>query len=185
MTETAVTRTYLEMTRRDQLRNAALEAGARVERADVRAIPFFRFLYKEVGQRYHWHDRLVWSDEQWRARVGAPGISIWVLYAEGTPAGYFENERHADGSVEIVYFGLMPEYVGRGLGKEMLSAAVERAWEAGATRVWLHTCTLDNPAALPNYLARGFTPFKTETYTMGSTGSSAAPAPVASTPPPA
>jgi len=31
-------------------------------------------------------------------------------------------------------------------------------------RVWLHTCTLDDPAALPNYVARGFRPFREERY---------------------
>jgi len=66
------------------------------------------------------------------------------------------------GSVEIAYFGLLPEFVGRGLGGHLLSVAVERAFESGARRVWLHTCTRDNPAALPNYLKRGFLPFRTE-----------------------
>ena len=180
MAETEVTRTYLEMTRPEQLRSVALDRRSRVEHAKGCTVPFFRFLYREVGQRYHWHDRLVWSDDQCRARLAAPGIQLWVLYVEGTPVGYFELERHADTSVEIVYFGLMPDFVGRGLGKQMLSAAVARSWEMGASRVWLHTCTQDNPAALPNYLARGFAPFKTETFTV--------PAPVAHvgpTPPPA
>jgi GNAT superfamily N-acetyltransferase len=73
-----------------------------------------------------------------------------------------QRVRAAGGSVEIAYFGLLPEFVGRGLGAHLLSAAVERAFESGARRVWLHTCTKDNPAALPNYLKRGFVPFRTE-----------------------
>jgi len=166
MTETPVVRTHLEMTSRDQLKREALPPNARVERATGCTVPFFRFLYKEVGDRYHWHDRLVWTDEQCRARFTAPHIQIWVLYVDGTPAGYFEIERHMDDSVEIVYFGLMQDFVGGGYGKAMLSAAVEKSWDFDAKRVWLHTCTLDNPAALPNYLKRGFTPFKTEHYTV-------------------
>ena len=81
----------------------------------------------------------------------------------GTPAGYFELERQAEGSVEIAYFGLLPQFVGRGLGGALLSAAVERGWEGGARRVWLHTCSLDHAAALPAYQARGFRIFETET----------------------
>ena len=110
----------------------------------------------------------------------APGVALFVLYVDGTPAGYFELERHPAGDVEIVYFGLMEEFLGRGLGKQMLTAAVERAWGMSATRVWLHTSTLDNPAALPNYLGRGFAPFKTETVTLPG-----APPAASSAPPPA
>jgi GNAT superfamily N-acetyltransferase len=66
--------------------------------------------------------------------------------------------------VEIAYFGLAVRFFGRGLGKHMLTRAAEEAWAMGARRVWLHTCTLDSPAALPNYLARGFDPVRTETY---------------------
>ena len=90
----------------------------------------------------------------------------------GETAGYFELHREDDGAVEIVYFGLLPQYTGRGLGGALLTEAVERAWASGAARVWLHTCTFDHPAAIPNYLARGFTVFKTEEYTVPSEGRS-------------
>ena len=80
-------------------------------------------------------------------------------------AGWYELRRvPEDGSVEIAYFGLMPGAIGRGLGKALLGCAVRDAWAMGATRVWLHTCTLDHPHALPNYLARGFRVYKTESY---------------------
>ena len=64
--------------------------------------------------------------------------------------------RHDDSSVEIAYFGLRRNYMGRGLGKHLLSYGVARAWEMGANRVWLHTCNLDGPHALANYQKRGF-----------------------------
>ena len=86
------------------------------------------------------------------------------MVVAGAPAGYFELERQEDGSTEVAYFGLLQEYLGRGLGKHLLTAAVHQAWQTGANRVWLHTCTLDDPAALPNYLKRGFKPFKEEKY---------------------
>ena len=81
-----------------------------------------------------------------------------------TPLGYYELAREPDGAVEIVYFGLVAEAQGRGLGRGLLTHAVRTAWASGATRVWLHTCTLDGPAALPNYLARGFRPVREERY---------------------
>jgi GNAT superfamily N-acetyltransferase len=85
---------------------------------------------------------------------------------EGTKAGYFELRKCADGSTEVAYFGLLPEFIGRGLGKHLLTYAVQQAWSDGANRVWLHTCTLDDAAAKPNYIRRGFKPFKTEHYLL-------------------
>jgi GNAT superfamily N-acetyltransferase len=160
-----VTRTYLEMTDSSELVPSKTETpGVRVERA-LRCPPsFFRYLYAEVGRNYRWTDRLPWTDEQARARLADPRVSVYVLYVEGSPAGYFELERHDDGSCEIAYFGLLPEFVGRGLGKHLLTVATETAWSEKPTRVWLHTCTLDDPAALPNYVRGGFRPFKTEVY---------------------
>ena len=86
-----------------------------------------------------------------------------MIALDGMPAGYFELERQPDDRVEIVYFGLLPTFVEKGIGGWALSEAVRRAWAIGAKRVWMHTCTLDHPRALANYVARGFRLFKVET----------------------
>ena len=91
-----------------------------------------------------------------------PEQETWVGYLHGTPAGYFELEHEPHDSVQIVYFGLMPDFIGNGLGGLLLSAAIRRGWDMGARRVWVHTCTLDHEHALNNYLSRGFSLFKEE-----------------------
>jgi GNAT superfamily N-acetyltransferase len=155
----------LELAEPGQLRPARTqELLVRLERALECPSSFYRYLYREVGRRYHWVDRLGWTDAEIGSHLADPDVSLWVLYLEGSPAGYFELRRCDDASVEIAYFGLLPEFLGRGLGKHLLTVAVEAAWSSGANRVWLHTCTLDDQAAMPNYLNRGFIPFKTETY---------------------
>ena len=160
-----VTRTYLQLERPGDLNPARLE-DPRIRIDQVVECPpsFFRYLYGEVGRFYHWIDRLPWTDEQIRAHVARPEITLWVMFSEDAPAGYFELEKHDDGSTEVAYFGLMQEFLGRGLGKHLLTEAVERAWSGGANRVWLHTCTLDDPAAMPNYVKRGFVAFNQEKY---------------------
>jgi len=80
---------------------------------------------------------------------------------KGTPAGYFELEDQRDDVVEIVHFGLMPQFIGKGIGGALLTDAVNTAWARGAKKVWLHTCSVDHPSALGNYQARGFRLFKT------------------------
>jgi GNAT superfamily N-acetyltransferase len=160
-----VLRTYLELSGREALKPAPCpDPGARVERVSGCPPSFFRYLYAEVGRRYHWLDRLEWSDGQLAARLADPAVSLHVLTVDGAPAGYFELEREADGGVQVAYFGLLPEFLGRGLGKYLLTRAAEEAFALGASRVWLHTCTLDDPAALPNYLARGFRKTREEKY---------------------
>ncbi len=62
------------------------------------------------------------------------------------------------GDVEITYFGLHPAAVGNGLGRRLMAAALELAWSS-ATRVWLHTCNFDHPAASRFYQSCGFTPY--------------------------
>ncbi|OLE20427.1 MAG: hypothetical protein AUI36_34980 [Cyanobacteria bacterium 13_1_40CM_2_61_4] len=162
-----VVRTYLEMRDPSALK-AARSDNPRIHIARRRdcSASFYRYLYVEVGRNYQWIDRLPWTDEQIAAHLGQPGISFWLMSYDNAPAGYFELRSCEDGSVEIAYFGLMPEFIGRGLGKHLLTCATEEAWADGANRVWLHTCTLDDPAAMPNYLKRGFRPFKTETYAV-------------------
>ncbi|MEP7064603.1 MAG: GNAT family N-acetyltransferase [Gemmatimonadota bacterium] len=164
MDTTHVTRSYLQLRSRNSLRGVPLSEGFRIEQASPCPISFFRYLYEEVGREYRWSDRLTWTDAQCGAHLANPGVSIWVLYGHGAPGGYFELNKQHDGSTEIALFGLIRDYIGLGLGKQMLTAAAERAWALGASRVWLHTCTLDYAAALPNYLARGFEKFREEEY---------------------
>lgn len=159
------TRTYLQMSSPSALRPARVQTrGLSIVRDESGDPSLWRLLYTEVGRQYRWTDRLPWTDEEAAAYLADPAISLWVLRQGADVAGYFELKRYEDGAVEIVYFGLLPAYTGRGLGGHLLTEAVERAWSLGATRVWLHTCTFDHPSAIPNYLARGFTVFKTEQY---------------------
>lgn len=158
-------RTYLHMDRPGDLQPAPSPAPTTtVERVEDCAPALWRRLYTEVGREYHWVDRLGWTDDEIRAYLADPALELWIARDDGEIAGYFELRTHADGAVEVAYFGLMPHAIGRGLGKYLLTRAVQRAWERGAVRVWLHTSSLDHSSALPNYLARGFAIWKQETY---------------------
>ena len=160
------TRTYLELTSPGQFRPAFGEfSDLVVERVAQPTPALYRHCYRTVGEPYHWYDRRDWSDEQIRAHLAQPDITLHVATRNGALAGWYELRRvPEDGSAEIAYFGLAPDAIGRGLGKHLLSAAVRDAWAMNPTRVWLHTCTLDHPHALPNYEKRGFVRYKTEEY---------------------
>lgn len=164
----AVVRTYLEMDSPDRLvGRAPIPAGYSVKPESCEP-DLYRELYDGVGTDYHWRDRRSWTDDQLRAHLESPAISIWVLREGAAPRGFFELARQDDGSIEIAYFGLMPTGIGHGLGRALLTSAVHEAWRLKPVppRVWLHTCTLDHPAALANYLARGFQVTRTARYTV-------------------
>ncbi len=148
--------TYLEMTSREQVVPFKGERRLDVRRAAIPSPELNRFLYATVGSEWSWHERLAWDRERWMVWLDRPEVETWIGYLDGTPAGHFEVEAQNGGAVEIVYFGLLPGFIGRGLGPELLDTAVERAWQLASTRIWVHTCTLDHPRALTNYQARGF-----------------------------
>ena len=126
----------------------------------------YRALYSAVGSAWQWFDRLEARDRELAEYLGRTTVQLWILRVAGEVAGYFELQRYSDGRVEIMYFGLLVPYFGRRLGGWMLTRAVEQAFAMDATHVTLHTCTLDSPHALPNYLARGFVITREEEYAV-------------------
>jgi GNAT superfamily N-acetyltransferase len=121
-----------------------------------------RDFYRDVGAKWNWTDRLVWSDQQWGDYVNRAELQTWVVSVDGKRAGYFELEFQAPGDVELIYFGLLEEFINCGFGGAMLSCAIEKAWLfENVNRVWVHTCSDDHPAALNNYLSRGFEQYDT------------------------
>lgn len=158
-----VVRTYLELRSPSQLRASTVDDPSvqYVWRGDI-STEHYRRLYKSVGDKWYWHDRNAWSEDRLASYLASPNITVWELLAANESAGFFELAKHDDGSVEIAYFGLAGPFIGRGLGKAMLTRAAQEAWSLAPARVWLHTCTLDSPHALPNYLARGFEKTRTE-----------------------
>lgn len=158
-TEANLVTTYLEMTDPSQFRPDYLSetGGHSVMMMPMNAadVGFYRFLYNSVGEMWRWRDRNYLSDDELRAILASPDTGVYVLYVDGIPAGYIELAKQGD-DTEIAYFGLRPAFIGRGLGKHLLSYGIARAWDGGAKRVWVHTCSLDSPAALQNYMKRGF-----------------------------
>ena len=151
-----VTITYLQMLSTAELRpRVSPDPRFVIREAFVKQWEVNRFLYSFVGGSWEWTDKLRWTDEEWQRYVGSDGLRTFMAFYDGSIAGYYELRRDEAEGVEIVYFGLAPDFIGRGFGGALLTDAIERAWAWEARRVWVHTCTRDHPAALENYQARG------------------------------
>jgi len=165
-----VTRTYLQLTDPAQFK-AGFGDFPDITLAHVPIPPpkLYRHCYRTVGEAFHWFDRWNWTDDEITAHLVDPNIQLHVALRDGNLAGWYELRRvPEDDSVEIAYFGIVAVEFGRGFGKHLLSCAVRDAWALKPKRVWLHTCTLDHPNALPNYVKRGFAPYRTEVYEVDS-----------------
>ena len=164
--------TYLEMRSHLEIRRPKSEI--RNEHLEVRELTrpdwkFNREMYLKVGENWKWIDKRPWTDGQWRDYANDPNLRTFAGYCDGEVAGYYElhrsvcaaaRERQTENreQVEIAYFGLLPEFIGRKLGGALLTGAIENAWAWPPTpsRVWVHTCNRDHSNALANYRARGF-----------------------------
>jgi len=150
------------MTSREDLRPSGADIpDLRVEQMGSRCPEYNLFLYLMVGRNHRWGWRDSWDREGWNDYANRDGLETWVAYVAGTPAGYFELEKREDGEAHIMIFGLLPQFIGKGLGGHLLTRALERAWELDPDRVIVGTCSHDHPHALDNYLARGFRIVKT------------------------
>ena len=122
-----------------------------------------KFFYKQVGKNHRWIDRLSWSDEKWINYISNRNLETYIISEFDELVGFFELLYNPElEETEISYFGLLEEYIGKGIGGYALSVAIKKSFEKNIRRVWLHTCTLDHPNALKNYIARGMTVFKKE-----------------------
>lgn len=166
-TRVSVRRTHLALERPQDLRPGRPPADPvqLVLRRPISAVDYLE-LYTLVGDRWLWRDRLVWSGEELERYLASPDVHVWSAHVRGITAGYFELRQLSDRSVEVMYFGLAPAFIGRGLGGWLLTRAAQEAFALGATRITLNTCTLDAPQALPNYLARGFTIVREDQYLL-------------------
>lgn len=154
--------TQLEMTAPPK---TSLPVPANIQTAIIRApdIPlhYYRYLYRQVGKRWHWYARLRMNDDQLAAILNDPRVSVTILYVNGAPAGFFELFKQTSETTELSYFGLFERAIGLGIGKWFLLQALYAAWQDNPTKVTVTTNTLDHPRALQLYQMMGFSPVST------------------------
>jgi GNAT superfamily N-acetyltransferase len=155
--------TSLEMTSPDQLVPARLPpAEITLTSVGVAELALIRSTHRRIATLHHWSS-LAWSEQHWRNLLTYSGARTWIADLDTKVIGLVQLQPRPPHEVEITKFGLVPEFIGRGLGGHLLTLATRLAWDLGETsRVWLHTSSLDHPHALSNYRSRGFRPFRVE-----------------------
>lgn len=159
--------TYLEMKHAPlQVHKPPANLKISLMRAENPPVQFYLYLYDAVGADYHWVDRKKIGPEDLQAEITADGVDIYVAYVGGVPAGYFELDARDSDEVWLAYFGLVPDFHGKGIGKWLLSEAISTAWAGDPKVLRVETCTLDGPYALALYQRMGFIPYERKEKTM-------------------
>jgi GNAT superfamily N-acetyltransferase len=151
--------THLEMTARPVPRPDPAGAWS-LRRVERPPLDWFRDLYRRVGEGWLWFSRTRMSDAELAAIVQSPSVEVYALVHEGRDEGLLELDFREPGHCEIVSFGVTAKLVGTGAGRWLMNRALELAWSRPVSRVWLHTCSFDHPAALAFYQRSGFRPFR-------------------------
>ncbi len=167
--------TWLEM-REAPGAGIALPEGTRLARVWKPDVEWYVRLFREIGEPWLWFGRLEMAAAELAQLLAREGVEVYRWEADGETVGLLELDRRAGceverlgggevehrvgGEVEIVYFGLLGGWTGRGMGAAFMAEALRVAWAAGTSRVWLHTCTLDHPRALAFYRRCGFVPYQ-------------------------
>ncbi len=152
--------THLEMTaqpapRPDHCRRLDPAPGLRRLRLD-----WFRDLYRRVGEEWLWFSRIRMPDAELAARLHSPQLEVYALVDGNSDEGLLELDFREPGQCEIGMFGVTAKLIGTGAGRWLMNRALDIAWSRPVTRVWLHTCTFDHPAALAFYQRSGFRAFR-------------------------
>jgi GNAT superfamily N-acetyltransferase len=148
--------TYLQMTWPPSRAPLPAPAGIEVRRAVRPTIGFYRYLYDAIGAEWMWYERKLLDDAQVATIIHDPRVEVNVLWVDGVPAGLAELDSREPPDVELAYFGLLPGFIGRRLGRFLLDWAVHHVWRSRPRRFWVHTCDLDHPRALGVYQKAGF-----------------------------
>jgi GNAT superfamily N-acetyltransferase len=122
----------------------------------------YRMLFRQIGERWLWWSRLGWSDNRLATHIGRADIEAFAVIIDNEPSGLLELDFSVAGEAELAFFGLTENGLGKGYGRALMNAALERAWSRPIRRLWVHTCTFDHPAALNFYIRSGFRPERQE-----------------------
>lgn len=158
--------THLEML--DRPRPAPIPAAPlRLVRWKTPDPDAYRTLFRRVGEPWLWFSRLVMPDATLRAIIHHPDVEVYaVTDPRGAEVGLLELDFRSAPDCELSFFGLAPGLTGKGFGQWLMAQAKSLAWRKGVDRFWVHTCTLDSPAALGFYIKAGFVPYAREVETF-------------------
>jgi GNAT superfamily N-acetyltransferase len=150
--------TYLEMRSPSAL--CPSQAAFAIRLVNQPEFEWYRRLFREIGEPWLWFSRLRMPEDELRAILRHPEVDIFALTHDGADCGLLEFDRRGFPEIEVAFFGVTPNLIGRGAGGALFAHGLAFEWQRGPQRVFLHTCTADHPSGLRFYQKFGFVPYK-------------------------
>lgn len=162
MKKLEVTITYMERFGDEPVPSSEVPLSMVLRHEEHASWELYRDFYYGVGYANFWWERRLWTEEQWFVLQNDSSVELFCLYENEKPAGYFElNFAKLPESAELSFFGLYPNYIGKGIGKMLLVQALLRLQSRSPKMMLVNTCDLDHPSAKPLYESFGFRRCKT------------------------
>jgi len=131
-----------------------------LRKVEAPPLDWFRDLYRRIGEEWLWFSRVRMADAELAGIIHAPLVDIYALVQDGCDEGLLELDFRTPGQCELAFFGVTAKLIGSGAGGWLMNRALELAWSRPISRLWVHTCTFDHPAALSFYRRSGFRAFR-------------------------
>jgi GNAT superfamily N-acetyltransferase len=135
---------------------SAVPDGLQLERFTGKDAARYQALFRAVGERWLWAGNIAKTETQITAMLEAPDMETWAVAGQPGDLGLLQLEYSSERGAELVYFGVVPDAIGMGLGRWLMEVGIARAFSKPAHRLWLHTCNFDHPDALAFYQRAGF-----------------------------
>lgn len=152
--------TVLEMKARPSLRPEPDAVPWTLRRVAPVPLDWYRDLFARTGADWLWFSRLQMSDEALGAILANPDVEVYAVEVGNRAEGLLELDFREPGQCELAFFGLTGPLIGKGAGRSLMNFAIDRAWQRPIGRFWVHSCSLDHPAALEFYCRSGFVPLR-------------------------
>lgn len=158
--------TCLEMREKVDTKPHIFPEGVELVAFDITHLDDYRQLYRQIGEAWMWFSRIIMDDNTLSSILHDNAVEVYVLRSAGENIGILELDFRQAGECELAFFGLTTGTTGIGLGRALMNQAIALAWAKPIKRFWVHTCTLDHPAALNFYLRSGFKPYAFQVEVM-------------------
>lgn len=150
---------FLEQRARPAARPDPAIEGLTLERLTDADLDRYLALFAAVGEPWLWFGRRIMPRATLAAILADPAVEALALVRDGRDVGLLELDARDPASIELAYFGLVPELLGSGAGRWLMNRAIARAWDLAPQRFFVHTCNFDHPGALAFYVRSGFVPY--------------------------
>ena len=85
-----IIRSYLEIKSiKDLMETDKPKKNLEIKKINPPDFELNKFLYKQIGKKYYWVDKLTWSNNDWISYVNRKDLHTYILKVENEISGFF------------------------------------------------------------------------------------------------